>query len=123
MRGEISRVKGNTRDWTKVTAHEAILSARLGDRLLLFQASRDSFLSLVRLQRRLFFIFLAGGPGLETVIGINLMLESLQATSSPVQLTDATRLDSTQSSTPAKRHPGPWPIIRQSFNQLIAQSA
>lgn len=119
----MSRVKGDTRDWTKVTALEAILSSRLGDRPLLFRASRDSLLSLVVFNVGRSLSFLAGGPGLETVIGIDLMLEGLQATSSPVQLTDETRLDSTQSSTPAKRHPGPRPIIRQSFNQLIAQSA
>ena len=77
-------------------------------------------LSLVRgsrLQRRLFSIFLCWPrdgyrhrPDARA---------SVQATpSSAVQLADETRLDSTQSSTPAKRHPGPWPIIRQSFNLL-----
>lgn len=92
----MSRVKGDTRDWTKVTALEAILSSRLGDRPLLFRASRDSLLSLVVFNVGRSLSFLAGGPGLETVIGIDLMLEGLQATSSPVQLTDETRPDSTR---------------------------
>jgi hypothetical protein len=71
VRGESSRVKGEEPDESYFELH------RLGDRLLLFQASRDSLLSLVRgsrLQRRLFFIILSS---LETVIGIDLMLERL----------------------------------------------
>lgn len=124
VRGETSRVKGKGLD--KSNSTRAILSSigSVGDRLLLFRASRDSFLSLVRgsrLQRRSFSIFLTG---LETVIGISLVLERLQApSSSPVQLADGTRVDSTQSSTPARRHPGPCPIIRQSFNLSDRQSA
>lgn len=75
VRGEMSRVKGEGLDKSNSTRAISSSIGSVGDRLLLFRASRDSFLSLVRgrrLQRRSLSIFLAG---LETVIGINLMLE------------------------------------------------